>query len=375
MEVIEVIEGGMFTTVQDLGRYGYQRYGVPVSGAMDPFALRVANLLVGNDEGDAGLEVSMVGAQMSFLAETVLAITGADLGPLIDGRPLPMWRALAVPRGADLSFAGVRDGVRSYVALAGGIDVPVVLGSRSTYTPSRMGGFQGRPLAAGDRLSTSWQAPPDRLEGRRLDPEHVSTYGHSHPLRVVMGPQDDAFTKKGIETFLSSTYSVTSMADRIGCRLDGAAVSSEGLAGIISDGSPLGAVQMTGEGFPIILAVDRGTTGGYVKIATVISADMWKLAQAGPGDTITFQRVNVEDAHKALEKQRGLLERVRSGSAVVFARPVYTVQLSGGDYSATIGLKEVKATPEGDQSGSTVQVTVDDGGEGYEVDVRRGSRG
>ena len=370
MYVIEIIDGGMFTTVQDLGRYGYQRYGVPASGAMDPFALRVANLLVGNQEDDAGLEVSMVGAKMSFLAETVLAITGADLGPLLDGRPFPMWQALIVPMGSELSFVGVRDGVRSYLAIAGGIDVPVVLGSRSTYTPSRLGGFQGRALTAGDRLSTSWQTTPDRLEGRRLSRKHIPRYGHTHTLRVIMGPQDDAFTQESIETFLSSAYKVTSMSDRVGYRLEGEPVRSTGSAGIISDGSPLGAVQMTGDGLPIILAVDRGTTGGYVKIATVISGDFWSLAQAAPGDAITFQQVDVEEAHRVLEERRDVLEQVRSGPAIVFARPAYTVSLTGGDYSATMGLKEVEAKPDGDERPErTLKVSVDDDGQEFEVEV------
>ena len=370
MYVIEVIDGGMFTTVQDLGRYGYQRYGVPASGAMDPFALRVANLLVGNQEDDAGLEVSMVGAKMRFLAETVLAITGADLSPLLDGLPFPMWEALVVPMGSELSFVGVRDGVRSYLAIAGGIDVPAVLGSRSTYTPSRLGGFQGRALAASDRISTSWQWTPDRLEGRRLSPDHIPRYGHTHTLRVIMGPQDDAFTEEGIETFLSSTYTVTSMSDRVGCRLEGAAVHGTGSAGIISDGSPLGSVQITGDGLPIILAVDRGTTGGYVKIATVISGDFWSLAQAAPGDAITFQRVGVGEAHEVLEEQRKVLEQVRNGPAIVFARPAYTVSLTSGDYSSTMGLKEVEPKPDGDEVAErTLTVSVDDDGQEFEVEV------
>ena len=240
MDVIEVLEGGIFTTVQDLGRYGYQRYGVPVSGTMDPFALRVANLLVGNPEEDAGLEVTLAGARMRFLVDTVVAVTGADLGPRLDDAAIPMWRAVAVPEGAVLAFAQVRDGMRAYLAAAGGIDVPLLLGSRSTYTRSRLGGLEGRALAMGDTLATSWQEPRDRVEGRVLGPDHIPTYGHSHAMRVILGPQDDAFPGESIQTLLSSTYTVTTTSDRIGYRLEGPPIQHKEGADIISDGTPFG---------------------------------------------------------------------------------------------------------------------------------------
>ena len=311
MDVIEVIEGGLFTTVQDLGRYGYQRYGVPVSGAMDLFALRVANVLVGNQEEDAGLEVTLLGPDLVFLTDTIIAITGADLAPRLDEQPLAMWRAVAVPWGSALTFAGIRDGARAYLAVAGGIDVPHVLGSRSTYTRSLLGGVEGRALRPGDRLQNSSNRPVNGAEGRKLPQEQVPTYGHSHTLRVVLGPQEDAFTQEGVDTFLSSAYTVTPQSDRTGYRLQGARIQHKAGADIVSDGTPFGAVQVAGDDMPIVLMADRGTTGGYTKIATVISVDLARMAQAAPGDTVLFRSVSLEEAHQAQRQQETMLQQFR----------------------------------------------------------------
>ncbi|HEY0873338.1 MAG TPA: hypothetical protein VGD94_07680, partial [Vicinamibacterales bacterium] len=177
MDLIETIDGGFFTTVQDLGRYGYQRYGVPVSGAMDSFALRTANLLVGNQESAAGLEITLLGPRLRFLADTVIALTGADLEARLDDQPVPRWQPVVALEGAVLAFGAARDGLRAYLSIAGGIDVPIVLGSRSTFTRGALGGFGGRALAPGDRLPAGG-GPPARVEGRTLPPGSVPVYGH-----------------------------------------------------------------------------------------------------------------------------------------------------------------------------------------------------
>ena len=312
MRTIEVIKGGAFTTVQDMGRYGYQRYGVPVSGAMDQFALRVGNLLVGNEEGEAALEATFVGPTLKFHFNATIAITGGNLSPAVDGRPVGGWKALSVSEGSTLSFAGPKDGIRAYVCVRGGIDVPVVMGSRSTFTRSQVGGFHGRTLATGDMVPVAG-ADSDRLqcEGSELASDAIPGYGHHHALRVTMGPQDDAFTAAGMETFLSSTFTVTPMFDRMGNRLDGPVIEHKNGADIVSDGTSRGAVQVPGSGKPIILLADCGTTGGYTKIATVISADLPRIAQAQPGDTVVFQTVSLEDAHKALREQEALIASLR----------------------------------------------------------------
>jgi biotin-dependent carboxylase-like uncharacterized protein len=300
MEIFEVIQPGPLTTVQDLGRYGYQQYGVPVSGAMDNYALRVANLLVGNNEGEACLEITLLGLQLRALKDTLVTITGADLSPTLNKSPLPMWEAVMVGRGDTISFPWPKRGCRSYLAVAGGIDVPKVMGSCSTHVKSRMGGLEGRPLHAGDRLKSS-QAQPAILV-RRLPPQYVPEYQNQSELRVILGPQDDYFTEEGIHTFLRSEYTISIKADRMGYRLEGPHIEHKARADIISDGIPLGAVQVPGDGLPIVLLVDRQTTGGYTKIAVVITADINKLAQAKPGDKVRFLQITEGEAHRFLKE-------------------------------------------------------------------------
>ena len=194
-----------------------------------------------------------------------------------------------------LAFGAPRDGLRAYLAIAGGIDVPIVLGSRSTFPRGGLGGFGGRLIRAGDCLRTCGY-PVDTVAGRTLAREEVPVYGHEHSVRVVLGPQDDAFTASGIEAFLSAAYVVTSKSDRIGCRLDGPPVAHQGSPDIVSDGIPFGAIQIAGDGLPMILLADRGTTGGYTKLATVISADLPRIAQALPGDRVSFRAVSLDEA-------------------------------------------------------------------------------
>ena len=311
MTAIEVLDGGLLTTVQDLGRFGSQQYGVPVSGAMDVWALRAANRLVGNDEGAAALEVTLAGPVLRFDGPGVVAVTGGDLGPCLDGRPMALWQAVGVSAGTELSFSGVRDGLRAYLGVGGGIDVPLVLGSRSTLLKARFGGFMGRALAAGDRVPTAPCAAWQDVAGRRLPRETVPEYGHAHAVRVILGPQDDAFTDEGVRTFLSESYTLSSQSDRVGCRLTGPRITHRRGADIVSDGTAFGAVQVSGDGLPIVLMADRGTTGGYTKIATVVGADLPRLAQAAPGDRVTFIRTGLDEAQALLRSARALLDRIR----------------------------------------------------------------
>ncbi|MBI4298194.1 MAG: biotin-dependent carboxyltransferase [Chloroflexi bacterium] len=309
-DALEIILPGFLTTVQDRGRYGYQRFGVPVSGAMDDFALRAANILAGNDEGAAGLEISVLGPRIRVLYDTWIAVTGADLSPTIDGETIPRWETVRVSKGSVLSFAGVRDGMRAYLAIAGGIDVPLVMSSRSTYLKGAIGGYEGRALRAGDVLEALSPKPGSRRVERRFPRDHIPSYGHEHNLRVIMGSQDHYFNDGGISTFLSSRYVVSDQSDRTGYILEGPAIQHKSGPDIVSDGSPLGAIQVPGDGRPIILLADRGTTGGYAKIGTVISSDISKLAQAMPGDAVTFKKVTVEEAYSILRRQESLLKSV-----------------------------------------------------------------
>ena len=334
-QILEIIEPGLLTTIQDRGRYGYQRFGVPVSGAMDTFALRAANLLVGNDQGAAALEMTVLGPRIRFLADTWFALAGADLSPTLDGAPVVSWQTISAKKDSVLSFQGAQDGMRSYLAVAGGFDVPLVMGSRSTYTKTAMGGFEGRPLKPGDVLSSLDVASDAEFVELKL-PEHIQapTYGHKHQVRVILGPQKEAFTSSGIDTFLNSEYTVTIQSDRMGYRLEGPVIEHVSGPDIVSDGIPLGAIQVPGDGRPIVLLTDRGTTGGYTKIATVISTDIGILAQALPGDTITFQAIAIEDAHAILHDQEAALLAL-AWAAGVGPPPKLNITVDGEAFEVT----------------------------------------
>lgn len=298
---IEVIKPGMLTLIQDLGRYGYQQFGVPVAGAMDQFAAAVANLLVGNDRSDAVLEMMMMGPELKLNFDGQIALTGADLGPKINGAPVAAWQTLAVSSGDVLSFAGLKSGLRGYLAVRGGIDTPPVMNSRSTYTKAALGGFEGRALKAGDQVPVGAEGTGTATVPLAIPQDQIPVYGVSKTIRVVLGPQDDAFTEAGLQTFLENIYTVTNECDRMGYRLEGPSIDHVKGGDIISDGIAFGAVQVPGHGKPIIMMADRQTTGGYTKIAGVISVDLPLLAQSKPGDQIRFKRVSLEEAHELLK--------------------------------------------------------------------------
>lgn len=307
---IEVLHPGLLTTVQDLGRTGYQRFGVSVSGAVDPRSAAVANILAGNPDGEAVLECTVLGPQLRFDAPAVIAVTGADLGPALDGVPVENYRALRVQAGQTLRFTGPKCGCRAYLAVSGGLDVPEVMGSRSTYMKAKIGGWHGRKLEKGDVLPL--RAPgtePKALENRALAPEFRGR--SEYTLRVVMGPQDDAFTPGGVSAFLSGVYTVTPEFDRMGCRMEGPEIEHVGSADILSDGIAFGAVQVPDSGQPIVMLADRQNTGGYTKIANVISADFRILGQLKSGDRVRFERVSLASAQEALLAQRASLRLLR----------------------------------------------------------------
>jgi len=315
MGSFEVINPGLLTTVQDEGRFEHQQSGVCVAGVMDPFAHKVANILCGNANlNEAVLEASMMGPTLTFNDDAYIAITGADLSPAIDGLPVKTWQSFIIKAGSTLSFGGMVAGARAYIGIYGGMDIPVVMGSKSTYAKAKIGGYEGRPLQKGDSISYS----KTYLGGKapmQLPPNCIPAYEKENTLRVVLGPQDDAFTAEGIGTFLSSCYTVSNEADRMGYRLEGGKIQHKDSGDIISDGMIMGAVQIPGQGQPIILMADRQTTGGYTKIAAVIYADLYKVAQAKPGDLMRFSRVSIEEAqdiyiefHRTLDEIAGSLQ-------------------------------------------------------------------
>jgi biotin-dependent carboxylase-like uncharacterized protein len=302
MKALEILNGGIFTTIQDLGRKGYQRFGMPPAGAMDITSLRLANRLVQNEEGQACLEITFIGLRLLALRDIIIAITGGDLVPKVNGSPIPLWQTVPIRRNSEISFSGVRSGIRSYLAVAGGIQVPETMGSKSTYIRGRIGGLEGRPLGKGDHLYIGPRLP--RIPFCKLKEEFIPHYGEAWKTRVIMGPQEDYFTKKGIETFISSEYTITPESDRMGYRLEGPVIEHEKGTDLISDATCLGNIQVPGHGLPIILFADRQTTGGYPKIATAISVDVYDLGQAKPGDSIRFSSISVIDAHEIRKRYK-----------------------------------------------------------------------
>ena len=308
---ITVLNPGLLTTVQDQGRVGYQQFGVSVSGVMDPRAATVANMLVGNDEKEAVLECTMMGPHLQFDKANCIAITGGDLMPTIDGKPVPNYTAIKVEAGQVLKFTMPKTGCRAFIAFAGGLDIPEVMGSRSTYMKAKIGGLEGRKLQKGDVIG--FRAPTSELKNmnfRSMASEFVPR--KEYTIRVVLGPQDDYFTDAGIQTFLSQVYTVTAEFDRMGCRLEGEAIAHKDGGDIISDGIAFGAIQVPSSGKPIIMLGDRQTTGGYTKIANVISVDFRILAQLKQGDKVRFEQVSVKFAQDALLTQRAALKTIRN---------------------------------------------------------------
>lgn len=304
VEVFEVLEPGILTTIQDLGRYGFSQFGVPPSGALDTFSLRIGNLLVGNSEEEACLEVTIMGLKLKVAREVTIAITGGDLFPTLNGEPLDMWRTHLLVEGDVVAFKKVRAGCRAYLAISGGFVVPKIMGSKSTYLSGRFGGLEGRRLRRGDVLYTSdIPAPLDKL-GLRFPSDWIPSLGKAILLRVIPGPQDHHFTKNGFETFYSTSYQVTSHCDRMGIRLEGPKIERRPDVedSIISEGLISGAIQVPGDGKPIIILTEL-VTGGYTKIATIISTDLPKVAQLKPGDRVRFEPISIEEALLLLREQ------------------------------------------------------------------------
>lgn len=307
---IRILKPGLFTTVQDSGRTGYQSQGFGVSGVMDQRSFKIANMLIDNPENEAVLEFTLTGPTLEFTSETIIAITGGDFQPHINDEPVAMYTAIYMNKGDVLSFKGARTGTRGYIAFSSYLSIPVVMGSRSTNIKSQIGGFKGRRLKEDDFIAFRIKRRylpyflSRTLDLDEFDQEEVE-------LRVVMGPQNKHFTKEGIETFLNNDYVVTSDFDRMGYRLDGPYIAHKETADIISDGTAFGSIQVPAQGKPIILLADRQTTGGYTKIATVATVDIPKLVQRKTDHKIRFKAITVEGAQQLLMKEQRELAKMR----------------------------------------------------------------
>jgi antagonist of KipI len=307
--VIRILDAGPQTTVQDLGRTGQMRYGIPPSGPVDRFAFVLANRLVGNADTAAALECTLIGPRFEITDAGAIAVTGADMPVTVNGRSAAGWSTIAVKAGDVVKLGPARTGVRSYVGGAGGLDVPLVLGSRSTYLRGRVGGVEGRALRKGDELRVFPSGP---VEPRRVEPRAIPDYTGEPTVRAVLGPQADRFTAEGLEALFGGRYEVLPQSDRMGSRLRGPRIAHARGHDIVSDGIALGSIQVPGDGQPIVLLVDRQSTGGYTKAATICSFDIWRVGQARPGQSLRFHQIGVDEAHRLFrEADRALEAAVR----------------------------------------------------------------
>jgi biotin-dependent carboxylase-like uncharacterized protein len=287
-------------SIQDGGRHGYLRYGLSASGPMDPLAFAAANRLVGNPADATALEFGLAGARLRAEGGAVrLALAGAPSGMRLDGEPVAAHRSLVLPDGAELTIERPREGVFAYLAVSGGFPVRSVMGSRALHQRAALGGLDGRALREGDRLPLT--ASPTGGTDVCLDPVPLQ---RTAPIRVVLGPQDDLFSETGLATFLHETFTVSNRADRMGYQLDGPAIAhGPGGFNIVSDATVAGSVQVPGSGRPIVLLADRQTTGGYPKIATVISADLRRIAQRRPGEPVRFEAIDLATATRLAREE------------------------------------------------------------------------
>ncbi len=330
---IRILTGGLQTTIQDLGRSGYQRSGVPAGGAMDPLALRVGNLLVGNADDGAAIEVALIGPAVQFDETTLIALTGGDLDATIDGASVPRWHPIRVRAGVTLRFGRPSTGCRAYLAAAGGFDVPAVFGSRSTYLRGAFGGLDGRALRAGDVLPCGPASPLSRRIGSSLAGEAQvavarwsigaslrPNYGDAPIVRFVAGAHLGALTDAAHDTLQTASFRVSSSSDRMGYRLEGEALALAAPLELKSEGVAFGTIQLPPGGAPIILMADRQTTGGYPRVGEVASVDLPLVAQLKPGDRIGLREISLGDAQRLYLAQEHELAQARIAVALRHSR-------------------------------------------------------
>lgn len=324
---MKVLRPGLLTTVQDLGRHGYQRDGVSVGGAMDVMALRVANLLVGNPEGAAALELTLLGPTLEFTRGRLIAICGGRMSPVIGGKPVPEGRPVLVRAGAVLSFGACTLGAHACIAVAGGIDVPVVLGSRGTHLRAQFGGLGGRALGVGDMLPVGPASEASVRIARALvsrpevfvatewsvSPAALPRYTANPTVRVTRGTHFERFDHESRNGFFARPFRITPQSDRMGYRLDGPHLGLQAPLEPISEPVCAGTVQVPPEGQPIVLMADRQTAGGYPRIGQVVTVDQPLIAQTKAGETLTFSEVSLEEAQRLYAEREKTIEEVREG--------------------------------------------------------------
>ena len=310
MNALKVLAPGGFTTVQDKGRFGYQQMGIPVCGVLDSFAFNCANILVGNDENQAVLEITIMGPAVEILTEMDIALTGAEMEMTLNDKPVEQWKSIRVKPGDIVTISQVQTGCRAYLAFSGGLKVPRIMDSCSTYVGGKIGGFMGRPLKKGDILET--HEARVLKKPRAIPVAQIPQYPSSAGIRAIPGPQDDYFDC-GMTALFEKGYMVTAKADRMGYRLQGSPIPiKSGMPkSIVSEPSMPGSIQVPPDEQPIILLVEQ-TVGGYAKIATVISTDLPKVAQTTPGDTIRFEKTDLKTAHRLYHQEKNKILKIKA---------------------------------------------------------------
>ncbi|MBN8192367.1 biotin-dependent carboxyltransferase family protein [Bacillus sp. NTK074B] len=331
---MQVIKPGLLSTIQDSGRFGYQKYGVIVSGSMDPLAQKISNLLVGNEVDEAVLEITLMGPVLEFEETTLISICGGDLTPTIDGKPVPLRKSLLIKAGSVLKFGACTNGCRSYLAVAGGFNVDTVMNSKSTYIRAGIGGLNGRSLQAGDTLEAGtltkesvniidYLLPYLKHSGFTeidwsISSEFISSYQQKKVIRVIPGTEYDLFSEESRERFYNEPFKVSSQSDRMGYRLEGPSLKLQEEFDVISEAVVFGTIQVPSDGKPIILLADRQTTGGYPRIGYIASVDLPLIAQTKPGEEITFTMVSHEEAQELYIDRERQLSHLKQGIALKF---------------------------------------------------------
>ncbi|MFC7370148.1 biotin-dependent carboxyltransferase family protein [Fictibacillus iocasae] len=314
---ITVQKGGMLTTVQDLGRTGYQKYGVIVSGVMDAFSAKMANLLLGNKENEAVLEMTVLGPHLKFNSSAIICVTGGDLHPMLDGKSMGMWKPVQVSKGAELTFKGLRKGCRSYLAVKGGLALEEKMNSKSTYLRAGFGGYKGKKLDSGDVLELLESKLPcsigEKLNWGLMPLANERPAKHAE-VRFIKGPQYSWFIEESQKMFEQGVYTVLPNSDRMGYRLHGEKIEKVEPRELVTEAASFGTIQIPPDGQPIILMADRQTTGGYPKIGQVISVDLPIVAQMSPHSSITFKEVPLKEAQTLLLQENKLFEQIKTAA-------------------------------------------------------------
>lgn len=317
---VKVIKAGLMTSIQDLGRFGFQRYGMAVCGAMDTLALRLGNIILGNEEGEAAIECTNIGPILRFDLGQLICITGADLSPTVDGVPIAMWKPIFVPQGGMLSFGKPNAGSRSYICFYGGLDVPEVLGSRSTYMKGEIGGWKGRSLKKEDQICFRNPYTGAKTEFRWQMDTSLYTDLASRSIRVTKGPQFERFDSYALVDFLSDPFTLSQSSDRMGCRLESAPLKLKDQTEMLSTAVTFGTIQVPPQGAAIVLMADHPTTGGYPVIGQVATIDLSLLAQKVALDQIEFDLITLAEAQELLRFQNKQLNQLKRAIAFKYGK-------------------------------------------------------